>query len=67
MRWWTKKNITKIILYVLSALVYVNFFLSELWPTLYPEWLYDILGPTGLCIIFAWSVWLIVNLIKKHK
>ena len=67
MRWLTKKKITKIILYVLSAFVYVNYFLSELWPTLYPQWLRDLFGFTGLFIIFVWFVWLIVYWIKKHK
>ena len=67
MSWWTKQKILKVIMYILLAFVFVNCFLFEICPTLYPEWLRDGIGFTSLFIIVFWFIWCIVYLIKKHK
>ncbi len=67
MSWWTKQKILKVIMYVLLAFVFINCFLFEIYPTLYPEWLRDGIGIVGLFIIAFWFLWCIVYLIKKNK
>ena len=67
MSWWTKQKILKVIMYVLLAFVFINCFLFEICPTLYPEWLRDGVGITGLFIIPFWFIWCIVYLIKKNR
>ena len=67
MNWWTKQKILNAIMYILLAFVFVNSFIFEIKPTLYPEWLRNGIGISGLFIIIFWFVWCIVYLIKKHK
>ena len=67
MRWWTKQKIIKSVIYLLMAFVFINSFLFELCPTLYPEWLRNIVEFSSLIIIIFWFVWCITYLIKKHK
>ena len=67
MSWWTKQKILKAIMYVLLAFVFVNCFLFEIKPTLYPEWLRNGIEILGLFIIIFWFIWCIVHLFKKHK
>ena len=67
MSWWTKQRILKAIMYILLAFVFVNCFIFEIKPTLYPEWLRNGIGISGLFIIIFWFVSCIVYLIKKHK
>ncbi len=67
MSWWTKQKILKVIMYVLLAFVFINCFLFEICPTIYPDWLRDGIGITGLFVIAFWFIWCIVYLIKKNK
>ena len=67
MSWWTKQKILKVIMYVLLAFVFINCFLFEICPTLYPEWLRDGVGITGLFINAFWFIWCIVYIIKKDR
>ena len=64
---WTKQKILKAIMYILLVFGFINCFLFEIKPTLYPEWLRNGIGVSGLFIIIFWFVWCIVYLIKKHK
>ncbi len=64
---WSKGRIITAIIYVLSAVVYLNCLLLELWPSLYPKWVRDVTGWLSLVILLLWFAWCIVTVIKKYK